>query len=252
MLFLGDLHGSISHILYSLKRMNKDQGTIVQVGDFGIGFNNEETDLKNLSILDEALGIWNKKIYIVRGNHDNPRFFKGEFRDKLNKKFENVYFIEDYEVLEIEGKKIVFIGGGISIDRTHRKEGDTYWKEEAVVFDQYKLDQIMNNNTELDIIVTHSAPNWCFPKGIDAPIVRGYIKVDEDLKQDLIDERETLGVLFDMLNEKYKFKYHFYGHFHQNQREKIVDCDHILIGIGDFIDLSKLEKLKQEEPEKFD
>lgn len=252
MLFLGDIHGSFSHILYSLSRMKEKNKNIVQVGDFGIGFHNEEIDLKNLKIMQEALAIWNCNLYVVRGNHDNPKYFTGEFKDKLNKKFKNIHFIEDYEVVEIEGKHVLFIGGGVSIDRVYRTEGKDYWKDEEVVYSPDKIKKILENNSSIDILVTHSAPMWCYPQGIDAPIVKNYISIDKgDLKTDLEDERDILGKYFDELNDKFKFKYHFYGHFHRNNRQKIADCDHILIGIGDFIDLDKLEKLKQDEPDKF-
>lgn len=250
MYFLGDLHGSISHFLYTLVRLNKKGLNVIQVGDFGIGFNNEKVELKNLDYLNQSLIEWDCNLYIIRGNHDDPKFFKGDYKDKINKMYSNIHFVEDYEVLEIENKKIFFLGGGISIDRTYRTENKTYWKDEVVVYDENKIKNVIKNHDDIDIIVTHSAPMWCEPQGINAPIVRTYCKIDEDLKKDLIEERETLSKIFDELNEKFKFKYHFYGHFHKNYKSKIVNCNHVLLGIGDLLNFEKLEEIIENETNK--
>lgn len=250
MYFLGDLHGSFTHLLYTLTRLKKKGINIIQVGDFGIGFNNEEQELKNLDYINQALIEWDAKLYVIRGNHDDPKYFRGELKDKLNTYYSNIYFIEDYEVLEIEDKKIVCIGGGVSIDRTYRTENKSYWKDEVVVYDPKKIKDIVDNNDTIDIIVTHSAPMWCHPSGIDAPIVREYCSVDKGLREDLIEERDKLSDIFDELNSKFKFKYHFYGHFHKNFRKKVVDTNHILLGIGDLLDLNKLIELDQEQENK--
>jgi len=251
MYFLGDLHGNFSHLLYTLTRLKKRNINVVQVGDFGIGFHGEQ-DFKNLDYINQALNEWDAKLWIIRGNHDDPKFFRGELRDKINTAYPNIYFIEDYEVVEIEGKKLFCLGGGVSIDRTYRTEGKSYWKDEIVVYDQFKIDETIKNHDNIDIIITHSAPMWCHPKGVDAPIVREYCMVDNALKQDLIDEREILGSVFDVLNDKFKFRYHFYGHFHSNFRRRLVDTSHVLIGVGELIDLNKLIELEKEEDNKKD
>lgn len=248
MYFLGDLHGSFSHLLYTLTKLKKRGINIVQVGDFGIGFHGEQ-DYRNLDYINQALNEWDAKLYVIRGNHDDPKFFKGELRDEINTMYPNIYFIEDYEVIEIEGKKLFCIGGGVSIDRTYRTEGKSYWKDEVVVYDQYKIDMTIKKHDNIDIFVSHSAPMWCNPTGINAPIVREYCMIDENLKQDLTEERELLGSIFNVLNEKFKFKHHFYGHFHSNNRRKIADTTHVLLGIGDLLDYDKLLELEQKEQE---
>jgi len=250
MYFIGDLHGSFSHLLYTLARMAKRGINLIQVGDFGIGFTGKENDLRNLGLINEALKEWDAKLYVLRGNHDDPKFFKGALVEEINETFSNIHFIEDYEVLEIEGKKIFCLGGGISIDRTFRTEGKSYWKDEEINYNPLKIAEVKAKHDHIDIIVTHSAPMWCHPTGIDAPIVREYCSQDKALKEDLIEERELLGAVFDDLNEKVKFKYHIYGHFHTNYRKKIADTTHILLGIGDFLDLNKLIELEKEEENK--
>jgi hypothetical protein len=56
------------------------------------------------------------------------------------------------------GKETIqFIGGAISIDRTGRKEGVSYWSDESII---YKPELIQN----VDILVTHTAPSFCHPQ----------------------------------------------------------------------------------------
>jgi calcineurin-like phosphoesterase family protein len=50
----------------------------------------------------------------IRGNHDNPEYFKGDY------KFTNLHLVPDYTVLKLEGQNFLFIGWSISIDRKPR------------------------------------------------------------------------------------------------------------------------------------
>ena len=251
MIFLGDLHGNIKHIFYTLNRGLLDNKNIIQVGDFGIGFQSQAHEMHNLQLLDKALKLHNAKLWIMRGNHDDPDYFRGDLKKEINSKLENIVFVEDYEVHEIEQKNVIFVGGGISIDRTGRTQNVSYWKDEIVVYDATKIKHVIDNYENIDVIVTHSAPMWNYPVGVNSQIVRDWSSLDEELMDDLIDERENLSNIFDELDNKFKFKCHVYGHYHKNFMEQIVDCVHILIGIGEFIDISKyLISSNKEEQEK--
>lgn len=77
---IGDTHGIenctklIEDDLESNFMMN---GSYIHVGDFGIGFKEFEDDVRDLYNLNTLLQKYNNKLYVVRGNHDNPRYFKG-------------------------------------------------------------------------------------------------------------------------------------------------------------------------------
>lgn len=153
LLFIGDHHGAWSQLLDVIDTKKISDCYLISVGDLGIGFKYEKNhEYKQSEKLNDSFKDRNIIFYGIRGNHDDPFFFRGSNRISLS----NFELIEDYTVAEYGGKKIQFIGGAISIDRTGRKEGVSYWAEEAV---NYKKDKCK----EVDILVTHTAPSWCFP-----------------------------------------------------------------------------------------
>ena len=156
--FVGDIHGSFEPTSkFSTKIRQKENVIYFQCGDFGIGFGEIDKDIKKLNILDELLQQRNSELYVIRGNHDDPKYFNGSFNQ-----FTNIKFLPDYSILEIQGHKILCVGGAISVDRVFRKEGLSYWKNEPFVLkDDYK-----ELPTDCDIIVTHSAPVDFFPYGV--------------------------------------------------------------------------------------
>ena len=87
---------------------------MIQVGDFGAGFRKDFLD--DMLYLNDVLNEYNVTLYVIRGNHDDPKFFNG------NHNWGNLKLLKDYTVLDLEGKKILLIGGAISIDRGNRIE----------------------------------------------------------------------------------------------------------------------------------
>jgi len=89
----GDIHGDINYIKNFIHKFNLNNSLFIQVGDFGIGFKwqNSEKILKSYQSIFENTGNY---LWAVRGNHDNPYYFKG------NHKFDNVWLIPDYSQLK--------------------------------------------------------------------------------------------------------------------------------------------------------
>ena len=60
--YLGDIHGNFDWLKREIKRVgigeNEEVAYIIQVGDFGIGFNNK-SDLDTLNLLNEFLKLRN-------------------------------------------------------------------------------------------------------------------------------------------------------------------------------------------------
>jgi len=136
--FLGDVHGQFDYLNWKIKD-NPDvfnNSSIIQVGDFGIGFKyNESSEKISLKKLNDTCVKHNIHIYAIRGNHDNPSYFN-QNHDPV---YSNIHLVPDYSVLTIDGKNILCIGGAISIDRVYRIEGIDYWKDENFIFDEKRL-----------------------------------------------------------------------------------------------------------------
>jgi Icc-related predicted phosphoesterase len=217
LLFLGDHHGKWSYLLDIIDDKKISDCYLISVGDSGIGFTNKENQERNINWLNEEFRDRNIVFMAARGNHDGPGYFQGANRVSLS----NFELIEDYTVMEYNGKKIQFIGGAVSIDRTARKEGISYWEDEVVKFDREKCQ-------EVDILVTHTAPTWCFPQQFNE-MVHGWAREDTHLLEDLTEER----AIMDEICKLCKPKLHLYGHFHSSWTERVNGCVHKLLDINE-------------------
>lgn len=217
-LFVGDHHGEWLYLFDIIKSKDIQNCYIISVGDLGIGFKyKKENEYKQSKKLNNLFEDRNIVFYGIRGNHDDPYYFKGS--DRIV--FDNFELIEDYTVAEHNDKKIQFIGGAISIDRTGRKQGVSYWEEEGVKFDRERC-------KEVDILVTHTAPSWCFPQQFNQ-MVYDWALDDAYLLEDLTDER----AIMDEICKLCKPKLHLYGHFHSSWTEEINNCKHKLLNINE-------------------
>lgn len=239
---LGDIHGNFNHLMWRIKNENLKDCTIFQVGDFRIGFTTEFNDMNILGLLNRFLRERNIKMYAIRGNHDNPKFFDGH----LMNHFENLFLLPDYTVLEIEGKKILAIGGAVSIDRKPRlaemqmyrrngNDNELYWFDELFVLNEEKLKGIEG----IDILITHTAPDFCHPvnKNGFGYLVEQFAQGDDKLLEDLVKERNDVTRMWEILKEKNpNIKYHYYGHFHAKHTEIINGVEHKLLGVDELYD----------------
>lgn len=215
---LGDTHGAWGDLLYDIELKNIENVNLISVGDLGVGFKPTK-DLEYLQCEKLNARFKEKNIFFkgIRGNHDNPEYFKGSSRITLS----NFELLEDYTVADHLGKKIAFVGGAVSIDRTGRKEGVSYWLNEPVEY-------LPNSCGKVDVLITHTAPSWCFPQQFNE-MVYGWAREDAYLLEDLTDERAVMDELFKLFDPSL----HFYGHFHSSWVEKINSCEHRLLNINE-------------------
>lgn len=247
MWFIGDTHGNHSHIRGGINRNGLENQHLIHVGDFGVGFTTFGKDMVELILLNRFLREGNNVLHVFRGNHDDPEFFNGDYH------FSNLILHEDYTILDIENKKLLGVGGGISIDREYRKKHKHgYWEDETVVFNEEKLNDI----TEVDILVTHTAMDFCTPQnnGVSwPPIVSQFFPNDPDLAGDLMKERNILTNIYNKLVENgCNITNHFYGHFHRFVEEEIYGVKHTLLDIGQFYELKDYTDYENELTKKYE
>lgn len=214
MRFIGDIHGDFNRLISKLKTRRIRNENLIQVGDFGMGFRSVKDDMLFMNKLNDSLAENGNRLFVIRGNHDDPKFFDGSID------MSNLQLLPDYSVLSLEGKTLFLAGGAISVDRGIRKLDLNYWKDEVFVFDGKKLNSILSSNDKIDIVVTHTAPSFAFPKTID-PIVISYAKNDQMLIHELTQERNLLNNLYAAIADVTKPSYWYYGHFHTSKREMI-------------------------------
>ncbi len=242
-LYLGDIHGKFDIIPYKLKLYDITDAHIIQVGDFGVGFLSFETELEKLTSLNDLLIEKNVFLYVIRGNHDFPLYFK---KDPF--KLSNIKLIPDYSILNLEGKRILCVGGAISTDREERIKkyksdswlespygtnvGDAWWVSEG--FD-FNID-IIKDIKDIDIVVTHTIPDYCSYIGLD------HLNISETLKANITKEQRLLSDMFWMLSVDNNITNHYCGHLHISDYIDMKGTRHRILAINELWEENNYEE----------
>lgn len=191
MRFIGDVHAKFDRYL----ELTETAESSIQVGDFGAGFR----DLPLIST-DHRF---------IRGNHDNPAIC----RNSPN-------WIPDCTVED----RIMFVGGGESIDRVNRTEGLDWWADEQLSTDQFFQAMDTWENSHADIMVTHECPHDISPLLFDkrGMKVRNPSKTSQALSSILWIRRPKIWI---------------FGHWHIGVDEVIDGTRFICLGELQAIDL---------------
>lgn len=236
----GDWHGDWRSVIKEIKRLDIRNCTLIQAGDFGMGFEPKKKDLAALAYLNKVLKPRNIQLYAIRGNHDNPSFYDGSVSTS------NIKLIPDYTILNVDGLNILCVGGAISVDRKPnpnkpdfrghpwpgRTDGKNYWSDEVFVL-KPELCKDLNN---IDVVVTHSAPDFAEPRTKSG--LSDWAVSDKSLIEDCAKERNDHSKLYDLLiANKCPLKYWFYGHFHWYKREEFENTTFVLLDVNMFYDV---------------
>lgn len=223
---IGDIHGSFKSLLLPLKQKIKNSIFFI-AGDIGLGFESDEYYQVELNKINKVLTSNNNILLCLRGNHDNPIYFNEE---KLN--FSNIKFIPDYTLVITKNYSTLCVGGAISYDRTwrlkqeflinkyksesskHRKT--LYWANEPFVYDENKLNEIIDNGYTINSVITHICPNSSQINKKELQNLNYWIEIDEKLKYDLELETANIQKLYDFLTSKNPITFWVSGHLHVN------------------------------------
>jgi hypothetical protein len=244
-----------------VNRLDLRDWNVIQVGDFRVGFIQTIIDKTtgktlpnqehlNLRAFSEFLAERNIHLWVIRGNHDNPAYFKGDHVNWLT----NIHFIKDYTVLQHLKYNILCVGGAISIDRMdsivkqsmpfnyttdNQVKVLEYWDDEEFVFKRDLVDEIVQY-FPIDKVVTHTAPTYFAPYGFNG-FVNRYAAKDTQLLTDLTVERQEVNKLYDTLIKSHNQPVDkwLYGHFHSTKKYRYEDVEVRLLGIEDTLDIER-------------
>ena len=199
---------------------------IISAGNNRIGFNSDAYYEKVFGKMNEILAKNNTTILFIRGNNDDPSFFREE---KIN--FTNVKTIPDYSVIKTKHGNILCVGGGLSIDRVWRKKQQDrlssissdkkkilYWKDEMPIFDDDKMKEFSESGIKISGVVSHVAPTFAFPDIADS--LDDWCTKDADLARDIENERLVMDKIYDALRRMgNRPSFWYYGHDKLDNRE---------------------------------
>jgi UDP-2,3-diacylglucosamine pyrophosphatase LpxH len=214
LIVIGDLHGMWNTLFYYIKQLELNDTTIIVAGDCGFGFEKPEYYTQTYNKFKKYLLENNVHILFIRGNHDDPSYFNGENTINLP----NFRTLKDYTVLDFNDKKILCVGGGVSIDRITRTLNKSYWYGEEFVF-----------NAELMPVepITHIITHVFFalPQLCKNELVKEFSKEDNKLILALDIEKKNVEFLLNFIKEKgWDIKHWYFGHYH-------MDLDFLYEGI---------------------
>ena len=155
----GDIHGSITSIIDFIENFNLNENdNIIVLGDMGIVWRTDQKDY------EYAIKFYEKwchgvNLYWLDGNHENFDIIKTWKCNEngIYNNSEHIHYCSRGTVLNINNKKVLFIGGADSVDRYRRVEHDTWWKEETITEENIK-----NITGHFDYVFSHCCPRSVF------------------------------------------------------------------------------------------
>lgn len=213
----GDTHRDFSRI-YNLEKDTDNM--LIVLGDVGINYCLNEED-KNCK---EYLKKLKLKLFCVRGNHEERPENISTYKEVemfggkvfVEEEYPNLIFAKDGETYNIDGKKILVIGGAYSVDKQYRLlHGYKWFKDEQLTKKEMVtiLDKVKGKH--FDIVLTHACPykyepREVFMQGLDQ------FKVDKSMEHFL-----------DEIEENISYDKWYCGHYHT---EKQIDKLEFMFG----------------------
>jgi Icc-related predicted phosphoesterase len=133
----------------------------------------------------------NSKVYLIPGNHEDWNMYEsivGRHSKHPVEVESNVFYCPIGSIIELNGKRVMFLGGADSIDKRYRTFGYDYFPQE--ILDQKDLDFVLSQN-KVDIIISHTCPSvfevpkYSFTDMVADPTRKVLDIVLEKLKPDL-------------------------------------------------------------------
>lgn len=208
----GDKHGEIEmYHLYSKRRPHnpKEGDKLIIAGDFGLVWR------KNPSIKEahfrRYLDNMKWETLFVDGNHENHELLQTlpieeRWGGRVGRAGERIFHLRRGEIYNIDGLKILTMGGAESIDKLSRKQAVNWWPEEIPSWAEtdYCLQNIADHGNEVDYVITHTCPqevaDWIFAKyGLPRN-----------------KEQDPTTKLLSHIHSQLTFKNWYFGHWHLN------------------------------------
>lgn len=202
----GDTHGNLTNkvlfkIASDLPSLTKSDYVIV-AGDFGGCWNQQQ-----LIYTEEMMKKLPFTILFVDGNHENFSIlnsYKIEMwkNGKVHKLFQDCIHLIRGEIYQIDGLKILALGGAESTDVEKRIINSSWWEEESITYDDINnaISNLERHQNSVDIIISHTMPASLLYSQPFYQITRGIARNSELRLQELLP--------------LVKYKNWYFGHWH--------------------------------------
>jgi len=204
------------------KYMSEYYDFLIVVGDFGGIWDGAEQD-------NYILKTYNKRNFttlFIDGNHENhdllDKYPVEEWNGgKVHKISDRVIHLMRGQVYNIFGTTFFTMGGAESTDKEYRKEGESWWAREMPSDKEYEeaLRNLEKVNFEVDIVLTHCAPEGYIGKNMSAVYNSDISRLLANNMAGVVDRSgNRLTKFLDELITKHglKFRHWYFGHYHRD------------------------------------
>jgi len=197
---MGDPHGQYARIHGELSELPRGSSVII-LGD------NEFFHPHDLVEFDEFVEEFECRLYLMRGNHDKPKFWADPKKWKEDLGLKNLTLLDEVDYTFWRGKSIVTVNGAVSVDRKCIRfdRGECWPGEEGIPADAVQRVKVLG---PCDILLTHAGnPDTHTVKN---EFIDAYASTDFELEGDIAKER----LMIQKLQIVSECKRHYFGHFH--------------------------------------
>lgn len=204
------------------KYMSDYYDFLIVVGDFGGIWDGAEQDNYILKTYNQR----NFTTLFIDGNHENhdllDKYPVEEWNGgKVHKISDRVIHLMRGQVYNIFGTTFFTMGGAESTDKEYRKEGESWWAREMPSDEEYEeaLRNLEKVNFEVDIVLTHCAPEGYIGKNMSAVYNSDISRLLANNMAGVVDRSgNRLTKFFDELITEHglKFRHWYFGHYHRD------------------------------------
>lgn len=199
----GDTHGDVDYkklLFLKEKKLSYDDYLII-CGDVAICWSEED-----FPYFKKLYNDIRCTIIFVDGNHENFEMlnnmplveYKGALMHQID---EHIFHVLRGEVMTLENKTFLCIGGAVSIDKMYRIPYVSWWPEEEITY--HDIDNALSNlekvNNKVDFVITHCC---------DTPTVLHKFGFTKDICTDQLN----------FIDKVVDYKHWFFGHYHFDRK----------------------------------
>lgn len=222
--FIGDTHANLSRMRRILGKLHNDGiTTAIQVGDFGY-WPNDRVGRRFLKETSEGLASKGITLHWVDGNHEDHQSLPHDSEEEVEL-YPNIIWHPRGSTSEMGGRRILWMGGAVSVDKPHRTPWLDWFPTEVPNFVQW--DRAMAQGW-VDIIVAHDAP-------LEAELKGGF--PEHMIRPDLLQAGHQMRKGLSELVEATTPALYVHGHWHRRATThvenglRIEGLGHDMVGV---------------------
>lgn len=213
--FVGDTHANIGSTLQVIEEVRRrGVKTIVQVGDFGF-YPRIPRGLTFLNTVSEACQKAKIEFHWVDGNHEDHQSLPHDATEPRELR-PNVIWHPRGTITELHGKRFMWMGGAVSVDKYARIPGYDWFETEIPSEEQWFR---ALEAGKADIMISHDAPQGVNLIGMPW-VIDELVRASELMRARLRSVLESCGARLSI-----------HGHWHQAHRTMVGDT--MVIGLAE-------------------